>query len=243
MDPHTRKELAVFSDFALASGLRVVEGSVEKRPPPEPDVLCEIEAEGPVAFELLELVDQERVARPRGIQDEVEDGFGEGFSEMAEPERVRLKERLGNATVRVLMSRNVSSSRRRTAISMVLRALLDADERFEGDYPLPGKLRVIARVTIVRGNFSGPRFKCISGSSYDPIPGEGLARKFQKVYKSHAPIELLAYFSDQHAPPQEEVHRFTQSIESSIKGSRFRRVWIYDANGHRVCGLVENSTG
>lgn len=243
MDPHTRKELAVFSDFARDSGLHIVEGSVEKRSPPEPDILCEIEAKGPVAFELLELVDQERIARTRGIQDEVEDGFREGFRGMTEPERVRLKDRLGNATVRVLMSRNVSSSRRRAAIGMVLLALLDADERFEGEYPLPGKLRLIARVTVVRGNFSGPRFKCISSSAYDPIPQEGLARKFQKVYKSNAPVELLAYFSEQHAPPQEEVHRFTRSIESSIKGSSFRRVWIYDANGHRVCGLVENSTG
>ena len=53
-----RRELAVFQEFAQRSGLSVVPGSIENRNPPEPDILCEIEGEGPMAFELAEFVDE-----------------------------------------------------------------------------------------------------------------------------------------------------------------------------------------
>ncbi len=53
-----RRELAVFQEFAQRSGLSVVSGSIENRNPPEPDVLCEIEGEGPMAFELAEFADE-----------------------------------------------------------------------------------------------------------------------------------------------------------------------------------------
>ena len=53
-----RRELAVFHEFAQRCGLSVVSGSIENRDPPEPDICCKIEGEGPVAFELVELVDR-----------------------------------------------------------------------------------------------------------------------------------------------------------------------------------------
>ena len=56
-DDQTTSELAAFCDFVRLSGRSVVSGSVEKRDPPAPDIYCEIEDEGPVAFELMELAD------------------------------------------------------------------------------------------------------------------------------------------------------------------------------------------
>ena len=53
-----RRELAVFHDFTQLSGLSVVSGSIENRKPPEPDIYCEIKGEGPMAFELVEFVDE-----------------------------------------------------------------------------------------------------------------------------------------------------------------------------------------
>ena len=50
-------ELAVFRDFVRIAALPVDSDSVEKRSPPEPDVLCRIEGLGQVAFELVELCD------------------------------------------------------------------------------------------------------------------------------------------------------------------------------------------
>lgn len=53
-DQKSRVELAVVRQFMKEAGLTVVEDSIEKRLPPEPDVLCELEGDGVVYFELTE---------------------------------------------------------------------------------------------------------------------------------------------------------------------------------------------
>ena len=54
----TLVELKVFEEFGERSGLRIAPASVAKRDPPEPDIFCEIEGRGGVAFELAALWDQ-----------------------------------------------------------------------------------------------------------------------------------------------------------------------------------------
>jgi hypothetical protein len=49
-------EVAVFLRFLEASHLPIDRNSVEKRSPPEPDILC-THPEGTVAFELVEMCD------------------------------------------------------------------------------------------------------------------------------------------------------------------------------------------
>jgi len=55
-------EVAVFLRFLEASRLPIDRTSVEKRSPPEPDILCTHQSEGAVAFELVEMCDP-RLAR------------------------------------------------------------------------------------------------------------------------------------------------------------------------------------
>ena len=55
-------ELDVFSEFSKRSPLNVDEGSIEKRCPPEPDILCRLGDGERVAFELKELC-SENIAR------------------------------------------------------------------------------------------------------------------------------------------------------------------------------------
>ena len=50
-------EVGVFLRFLEASHLPIDRNSVEKRSPPEPDILCTHQSEGAVAFELVELCD------------------------------------------------------------------------------------------------------------------------------------------------------------------------------------------
>ena len=46
-------------EFASVAGLPIVPGTVESRSPPEPDIVCEIEGRGRVAFELVTLFDED----------------------------------------------------------------------------------------------------------------------------------------------------------------------------------------
>lgn len=52
-------EREVFTRFAAVARLPLVPGSVESRPPPEPDISCELAGSGRVAFELVDLVDED----------------------------------------------------------------------------------------------------------------------------------------------------------------------------------------
>ena len=55
----SKREFRVFQEFTERSGLAIDPDSIEKRNPPEPDMLCRVSGEGYVAFELKELCDEE----------------------------------------------------------------------------------------------------------------------------------------------------------------------------------------
>ena len=54
----SRREVSVFQEFAERSGLPIGPNSIEKREPPEPDILCEVTGKGHVAFEIKEMCDE-----------------------------------------------------------------------------------------------------------------------------------------------------------------------------------------
>ena len=53
----SQRELSVFQEFIERSDLVVDPDSIDKRSPPEPDILCRVRGEGHVAFELKEICD------------------------------------------------------------------------------------------------------------------------------------------------------------------------------------------
>ena len=57
-DRHGLREQKIFLDFAKACRLVIQLDSIEKREPPEPDILCQMDQEEAVAFEMVELIDQ-----------------------------------------------------------------------------------------------------------------------------------------------------------------------------------------
>jgi hypothetical protein len=53
------RERDIFNGFIAVTGLPVASESIRSRPPPEPDILCDVAGEGLVAFELVELIDED----------------------------------------------------------------------------------------------------------------------------------------------------------------------------------------
>lgn len=51
------REIEIFSRFVSTSKLPIDPATIEKREPPEPDILCTHLDEGPLAFELVEICD------------------------------------------------------------------------------------------------------------------------------------------------------------------------------------------
>lgn len=75
-------ELAVFEDFVRFSGLPFDLSTVEKRVPPEPDLLCQLGEEGKVAFELVELCDPNLA---KAFSDPAPDDGGVQYIRTADP--------------------------------------------------------------------------------------------------------------------------------------------------------------
>jgi hypothetical protein len=91
-DRHGLREQKIFLDFAKACGLAIRLDSIEKREPPEPDILCKIEQEGAVAFEMVELIDQglaQQTYESIGLQQLLEDTY-QNLSTSARTEIERL---------------------------------------------------------------------------------------------------------------------------------------------------------
>lgn len=234
-DRHGKKELAVFRLFAPACGLPIELSSVEKRNPPEPDILCYVDGEGPVAFEMVELVDQKKIARPHADQLTLMNCLRDGYRNLPDRARGEFDRRLGNALVRAKIRSDLSLQKRKLIVGDILDHLMKVDADFAGSFAVNQGKTEVASVEVVRGNFGGPHFRVPTGNSYNPLPLDGLEAKFGKKYRCGAPVELLAYYDEQHAPLEDHIRELSRFIESRIVGSSFRRVWVFNVRDLRVC--------
>lgn len=78
----SKVELAVFEGFVRLSGRPFDLSTVEKRPPPEPDLLCHLAEEGRVAIELVELCDPNLA---RAFADPAPDAGGVQYIRTSDP--------------------------------------------------------------------------------------------------------------------------------------------------------------
>ena len=78
------RELRVFREFSRRSSLAIDPSSIVSRVPPEPDILCDVQGEGPVAFELKEICDEDLAETMSALSRR------SGMSETEEPAYVRL---------------------------------------------------------------------------------------------------------------------------------------------------------
>ena len=234
-DRHDNKELPIFRLFADACGLPIDPESIEKRKPPEPDILCNVVGEGAVAFEMVELIDQKKIARPMGDQMDLMIYFRDSHENLPDGIKVEFDKRFGNAHVLSKLRSDYTIRKRKKIVHDILDQMMRIDPDFEGTFPMREGEIEVASVRITRGNFAGPIFRVMAAASYNPVPLDRLRAKFEKSYRSHAPIELLAYYDRQHAPLEEQLRELCSFIEAHMGGSSFRRVWIFNANARRIC--------
>lgn len=230
-DRHGSREQKIFLAFAKACGLAIQLDSIEKRQPPEPDILCEIEQEGAVAFEMVELIDQglaQQTYESIRLQQLLEDTY-QNLSTSARTEIERLFQ---NALVHVTFHAETSSRGRENAIPLILNWLQGFSASFVGSTPpeVQSSLhKVVSEITVSRGDFLGPSFDVDAGGAFAYPTLERISKKFEKKYISSTPVELLAYYELQPIWPEELwLPQLRTFITQHNGSSRFRRVWVYD---------------
>jgi hypothetical protein len=204
---------------------------MEKRNPPEPDILCSIDGVGEVAFEVVELID-ESLARRTWDQLKLISKFKAGCDALQTEQIAAVRSRVGNALIHVTFEDSARFNTQVGAIDSVFEALSAVDSTFEGELRrqmAPELSSAVRSIRINRIRSEGPFFDVDAGGSLsDPTVGS-IRSKWAKVYTTPHPMELLAYYELQ---PELPDILWRPTLESFLSGnwssSRFRRVWVYD---------------
>lgn len=227
------RELTIFSRFSEVSGLPIKPDSIEKRKPPEPDILCTIEGEGPVAFEMVEIIDKDLARRTYG-QIKVHQLLEKAYDSLPPVVHETFKNKFHNALIYVTFYYTASLHIREKSIPMILSMLVETDTEFVGILhpPTDSPLSITVKyVSIGRGAFIGPCFDVAAVGSFADPTIERISTKFKKKYKTSYPVELLAYYELQPVLPESTWMPGVQEyVRQNLHDSLFRRVWIFDIN-------------
>lgn len=229
-DRQAPKELEVFRAFAQVCDLCITPDSIEKRCPPEPDILCALYAGGCVAFEMVQLIDKEKIGRRLADKESLDRYFEETYQDLPK----ELRDRIPKARISVKMRPSAMLSSRRNAVSKIIDQLLLVDSEFGGNLLLPPNLKRIASVQVGRRSRLRPLFDVEAPSLYKGVPLDAISKKFEKSYATSFPAELLAYYDAQAAPPESELKPLYSCIDSWVAKSCFRRAWVFDFRKQRV---------
>ena len=230
VDPHADQELTIFRDFAAVCPLAIERDSIEKRDPPEADILCRIADGSALAFEMVELVDQAHIAKPLSDQDQLMDTLREAAKALPEDTRKKLKD----AWVGVKFRPDRSLRRRKEYARQIIEQI-GADPAAEGQIALlDGDIEVATADMKKREGLVGPHFRVIVAAHYNPVPLDAINEKFDKAYQGGTPVHLLAHFDKQHPPLKEQIEELVAFIDANIVRSAYGRVWIFDRHNHHL---------
>lgn len=236
-DRHGSRERKIFLRFATVCGLAVQPDSIEKRKPPEPDILCKIEEEGSVAFEMVELIDPGLAQRTYG-QIKCQQLFDDAYRSLPIDQQTQLEKHVGNALVHVAFRSNTSSRAQEDSLPLVLSWLQELEPSFVGTSSPAAQSsigKVVRKITVSRGDFIGPCFDIEAAGPFAEPSLERIRQKFAKAYSSDFPVELLAYYELQPVLPDAlwvpQLHTF---INQHLGDSQFRRVWVYDIQSNEI---------
>jgi hypothetical protein len=245
MDEQSRSEIAIFKAFLAASGLDVDESSIQKRPPPEPDLHCVIHGLGRAAFELVEIIDS-GLAQMVNDQIRVERALAAGVARMQPTDRVAISQQLADALVFVDYSQSTARQKER-AIPGLLTFLRHLPAGFEGDIRVtpPLEVELVRSIRVTRGDYPpGPHFQVSAVRSIaDPVL-DRIKTKWSKMYQTPARRELLAFYLLHPAhPPDFWLEELTAFVIAQRKPASFERVWVFDASQQEVLAVVSTSSG
>ena len=219
------QEQVTFQLFAEDAHLPVIPGSIRSEPWPAPDILCEIQGRGPVAFELVEIV------TPALVQ-EKENGkrLEKAFKAACERHSV-LVARFRDALIHVGYLEGTTIKKRLSVVPEVVDTLLQYSENSRGYIEVPHKLRkVLAEISVTRGVSDGPAFGVMEMTERTEELFVQIEKKCKKKYSSEHSIELLAHYTNQPSSNsfdwQSDFHDY---VLKTLSGCPFKRVWVYDS--------------
>ena len=220
----TKKEIKVFKKFAKLCSYSINLNSIIKKEPPEPDISCSLSDGSIIAFELVEIIDED-YARSRYDSLRLEETFKDMLKKQPQ-KRKQFELNFNNAITKVIFNKKISFRRKKNSVPIIIDYLLTLDKTAEGKFS-PKDLN---KVLIDRGKFKvRPKIEVDRSAWINDPCKENILKKFKKNYKINSRTELLAYYELQ--PKLLENYQLLDKVKKPIiehiKESVFQRVWIY----------------
>lgn len=223
-------EKKVFKAFCNLCELTIDINSIQNRPEPEPDILCEIKQNGFLAFELTEIIDRD-YANNFNKQIYSINILYDYYSNLSMDQKKQFDKLYMNARISPFFYEKCTKKKREKVLPQVFEHLLSLDGKFEGiTLKNTDKYQdILSGIKITRGRFNRPLFDSPSATLFDDPTLLSITKKFNKKYKSEYPIHLLGYFDLQSRLPEEiwlpSVVNFCKKF---IHESHFEKIWIFD---------------
>lgn len=221
-------EVRAFKDFVAQARLPVIPESIQKRDPPEPDILCRLENGKQLAFELVEICHPKNAAF-----------FGGSFSLASLIEKTyqnlptEIKARFDERFVNMPLSFEFRSEASRNQIGARLRGILNelADQvsSKDEDWVFSNNTRKVLLSVRNRGRVDTagrPSFNLAGSFAPDDVVVERVISKLRKTYETPHPVELVAYFGGRAWGHSRKWIQPLQNAVSSTGLGPFRRIWV-----------------
>jgi len=130
-DPQTQDELAIFGRFLAARGLQIDPSRYSKRPTPEPDILFTDQTNEVVAFELVEILDQ-NWARVLNTTHTLNKALRAAFEALPESDNTDFVRKFSNADVGFHFKPGVPQNKRIHSLPKILARLRTLPKGYAG---------------------------------------------------------------------------------------------------------------
>jgi hypothetical protein len=235
MTPKDKREIKIFKQFVEISRLPIIDDSIRKMPEPLPDIECQDSSGNKLAFELVELLDENFAVMfdwtvvGKFLIYSLYDGLPPDLKDA-------LDKLYAHADIYFTFKEGVTKNKVRQQMTEVFRELLNLPSDLTEVRTFSNKkvASLIKEIMILRSSVNGPMFSINAVARMgDPTPG-ALFQKFTKTYQTNYPIELVAYIDGN--PMVESVWRPSteEFFEDNKQFGTFQKIWIIDLNKRSI---------
>lgn len=220
-------EQLVFGEFAKACPLPLIPETAESRPEPEPDILCDLQTGGKIAFELTSADDPDG-QKIAGDAYKLREEHLKAYNEAVRSGSLCKPDRFVGHTIRVKYREKITTKKKLAAIPQVISSL---NTHGPVSYSIckGNILSLKCEPTPMQTNI-GPQFHFSTACNVRDYTVEQVAKKLRKEYETDHPIHLLVWSNTGSIPELWE-----EDLRRNISGNcQFERVWVFVRSGSTI---------
>ncbi|MBB3103744.1 hypothetical protein [Azomonas macrocytogenes] len=213
------KERSLFNEFALVAGF-LPGGELFSKAPPEPDILYKGHDGSIIAFELVEITDQDlECAINKGLS--LKNECISCMESLSSEKRIKFDLLYDDADISFDI-KAMTIPKVRETLPRFFDGLLDLPSGFSGHVKVNSY-----DVSISRGRFKGPCFNPIQSTFIADETESTISKKLNKKYTHQGDIRLLAYISTDLTLPgwRANLDRFLGLLNSQT--CQFKKIYVY----------------